>query len=136
MTQASQRSDEVEALDSVAEVRMRDGDRGDVVATLGPVSDQVSESVGVLDRCGHLDGACHVVVRVTQLVRQLLDLVRFSTGGVVHDYIVSWRDYSLATNGTDEEEVVAVGSDDISVDNGSWLWVGQAVRVLAVEETL
>ena len=88
-------SDEVETFDVLSKVVV-----GNWHSCLGwalsPISDQISQSVGVLNRSRHLDGASHVVVGVAQLVSQRLNLGWVSPGGVVHDHIVGWAHHSLA----------------------------------------
>ena len=82
-------SDEVERLDRLAKVRVGNRDGTDCIsATLGPISNQVGQSVGILDGGGHLDRTGHVVVGVAQLVGKLLDFFSGPTCGVIHDHVV------------------------------------------------
>ena len=66
-------SDEVETLYVLPKVVVRNRDAS-LGWSFGSITDQIGESVGVLNRCWNFDGACNVIVGIAQLVGQRLDL--------------------------------------------------------------
>ena len=64
------------------------------------------EFVGVLAGGGHPDGAGPVVVEVSQLVGQHLDVLGLQAGGVLDDVVAGGVDGALPHRLGDQEEVV------------------------------
>lgn len=128
-------SDEIEALDGLSEVGMWDGDRLEVVS-FGTVTDQVSKTMCILYGSGHLDGTCNIVVRIAELVGQLLDLVWVTSRVIIDDHVVSWAHDALPADLTDQKEIIRICSDYVRIDNGARHRIGQSVGVLAIEESL
>jgi hypothetical protein len=60
-----------------------------------------------LTRRWYPDCSWPVIIEVSQLVGQALDLVRFQASLVMHDDVVCWTNSTLADMLTDQEEIVA-----------------------------
>ena len=82
-------------------------------------SDQECQLVSVLARGGHTNSSWPVVVEMSQLVGQLLD-VFWLQSGLVLDNIVGGRvDSSLPHGLRHQEEVVSLGQGDHVINNSS-----------------
>ncbi len=90
------------------------------------LTNKISKSMSVLHWCGHLDAATYVVVSVTQLVGQQLDVLRRIADRIMHNSVVSWRNDSLSRCLTHQEEFISVFADNIFVDDGTWQRVDDA----------
>ena len=88
---------------------------------------EVDELVGVLDRGRHPHRSRPIKVHVSQLVSQLLNIVRTKFGNAIvflfpdlaHHYEVSWAYRALIYRLRDEEKILVLIPGYCVIDNGS-----------------
>ena len=81
------------------------------------------ELVGVLAGGGDPHGAGPVVLKMTQLVRQLLDVLGLEAATILDHVVRGWVDGSLPHGLAHEEEVVPLRQGDDVVDHSPGWWV-------------
>ena len=128
-------SDKVQAVNFLSKILVGNGNSFFCWA-FHSISDQICKSVRVLDWRWHFDGARNIIVRVTQLVSQQLDLVWMSTSCIMHNYVVSWAYYTLSACLTDQEKVINIIGYNSLVNNCAWSWVHQSTGIVAIKESL
>ena len=128
-------SDEIETLYVLAKVVVRNGNSC-FWRSFCSISDQVGESVSILDGCWDLNGSSNIIVGIAQLVRQRLNLRRVSSCRIIHYHVMSRAHYSLSRNLTYEEEVIRVVCYYSWIYNCAWQWIYQSLWVLVVKESL
>lgn len=96
--------------------------------SLNALPHQVGQFVCVLNRSWHSNGSWPIVVKVTQFVRQLLQMIRLKHSFVMKDYIMRRRYCATFDRLWDQVEVVKVRSGDFTINDGSrWRVVELAI---------
>lgn len=54
----------------------------------------------------------------------------------MHNYVVSWANYSLSACLADQEEVINIVGHNTLVNNCAWSWVHKSTGVVAIKESL
>ena len=94
-------------------------------------SNQCSQSVSIPDGWGLLDRPGNIVVGVAQLVGQELELIWWSSNGVIDNGVASGGWETLLGSSRHEEELVDVFVSDLGINDCARHWVLERSHITA-----